>query len=675
MINLFENTLDKEYRTKISTEYYDKYNNLRSKYTSIIIKYIGGLDTTKEEIEELRKELDKLGIQSSNRFFNRRSSQNGFTRKLDYDMNLDCNAFVDKTFAVNRYNIERIIVEQGIININLAVIIKKDTYKENIVTDNINKFIVRIINTDGKVSPILFVKHSHSLEFYDILNYKTIAFKNFRTGRVFQDWNDEYEELALKIYSAYIDITKQKIENTKPEIVKKPEVKKEVTIKEIRTKLDNMIDNSLHKYRKHFGSSLLNEVRKLTKKLILGSNHRVLAERVINNIYDKEAHEEMEYIIPAYVEQAIKELADYLLKYGKTDIANKMIAVVKQEEQIRKENVEKMLKARETKRKHEEAERLKKEEAAKYSREYSEHISKYRDNIIYTGLDKISKNLDKISEDSNVNRIYGTCLTSISADTLGINNEETAKTRRKIYKEIIALTNETVDKDKLSKLISEFNKTEVEKYLKECIVGSFVRLQDRKKLDTRVLDGNTISYIREEAKKIGHINWNPNSGVSVERNQSTERGYLEVYGGITIEGGDNDINQTQLHLKIIDEAVIDLCKIMGTSNPTSSQLNKFLELNILHSKSQRPDVFEILPEAIDAYLLNRNKKHFSMLDSLDKNRKNLTVYIPCEYYAYIKEIFNHNQNNGLLKRNYTAVLNIVIYDFLIRATGKNYIQL
>lgn len=675
MINLFENTLDKEYRTKISTEYYDKYNNLRSKYTSIIIKYIGGLDTTKEEIEELRKELDKLGIQSSNRFFNRRSSQNGFTRKLDYDMNLDCNAFVDKTFAVNRYNIERIIVEQGIININLAVIIKKDTYKENIVTDNINKFIVRIINTDGKVSPILFVKHSHSLEFYDILNYKTIAFKNFRTGRVFQDWNDEYEELALKIYSAYIDITKQKIENTKPEIVKKPEVKKEVTIKEIRTKLDNMIDNSLHKYRKHFGSSLLNEVRKLTKKLILGSNHRVLAERVINNIYDKEAHEEMEYIIPAYVEQAIKELADYLLKYGKTDIANKMIAVVKQEEQIRKENVEKMLKARETKRKHEEAERLKKEEAAKYSREYSEHISKYRDNIIYTGLDKISKNLDRISEDSNVNKIYGTCLTSISADTLGINNAETAKTRRKIYKEIIALTNETVDKDKLAKLISEFNKTEVEKYLKECIVGSFVRLQDRKKLDTRVLDGNTISYIREEAKKIGHINWNPNSGVSVERNQSTERGYLEVYGGITIEGGDNDINQTQLHLKIIDEAVIDLCKIMGTSNPTSSQLNKFLELNILHSKSQRPDVFEILPEAIDAYLLNRNKKHFSMLDSLDKNRKNLTVYIPCEYYAYIKEIFNRNQNNGLLKRNYTAVLNIVIYDFLIRATGKNYIQL
>ena len=128
-------------------------------------------------------------------------------------------------------------------------------------------------------------------------------------------------------------------------------------------------------------------------------------------------------------------------------------------------------------------------------------------------------------------------------------------------------------------------------------------------------------------------------------------------------------------LKITDKALYNLCALIGSPNPSSSLLNKFIETEILYNKSQGSDAFILMDEAINTYLVNRDKSKFSRLDTLDDTRKKVAIYIPCEYYAYIKEIFKYNENNKMLKRNYGAILNIIIYEYLIKTLNKSYIEI
>lgn len=662
MIDLFENKLGKEYRVKISTEYYSKYKDVYSKYKTIYTKYSRGENVTDEELYELKNLLEQFDIRSSYKFFNSGHHQNEFSRRIDTELGLDTDIVLVKLFELNRYNIERIIKEHGITNINMAVVEKQDKYKGNINKDNIDKFVIRLINKNGTVSPILLAKHSYSLEFYDILTYRTVAFKNFKSGRTYGEWNWEYENLALRIYSAYVNMIKS-------EAITEARIAK---AKEKRTKLDVMILSELLEYKKYFGDNFLNRVKDNTKELIMSGKYSVYAIQLENNEYNKYAEDELEMVIPRYVIEAIKNIAKSLEKSGKPETSEKILKVLDKIEQDKKEL---RLRNRESESDVIDKVALARKQDSEFWDKYSDYTLSYNESIVNIGLGDTASKLEKINKDNKVNRVYGVMLTMMTADALDINNKDLAKDRGKIYNDIIKLTNKSIDKEKLSKLIKELNKREVEKYLKDCIVESFVILVDRKRVDLRLLDDNVISFFREEARRKGHINWNPKSGESVERNKYSERGRLEVYGGIIIDGGNNDLNQSALQLKIVDNAIIDLCMLMGVQNPTSSKLNKFIELNVLHAKSQRPDVFELLPSAIETYLLNRDKKNFSLMESLDKSRKELRIYIPCEYYAYIKEVYNRNKDNKMLKRNYTAVLNILIYDYLIRITGKNYISI
>ena len=221
-----------------------------------------------------------------------------------------------------------------------------------------------------------------------------------------------------------------------------------------------------------------------------------------------------------------------------------------------------------------------------------------------------------------------------------------------------------VDLDYLNKLLQDGNKEEIEKYLKKAYAKSFIRLVDRK-----VFDLNEKRYSK---KLIGMHKKHKSMPRDIEYNEQKERGQLYCYGGIVIDGGNNKENQTVIELKLSDEAFVDFLKCTGNPNPDKSDWVRLVQ-EMIDAKSQSPNLFTINQHAIETYLINRYNKHSSILEDNKKKKQYANcVYIPCEYYEYIKEIFRHNETNKLLKRNYTAILNIIVYESLTELTGKDY---
>ena len=221
-----------------------------------------------------------------------------------------------------------------------------------------------------------------------------------------------------------------------------------------------------------------------------------------------------------------------------------------------------------------------------------------------------------------------------------------------------------VDLDYLNKLLQDGNKEEIEKYLKKAYAKSFIRLVDRKVFD--------LNEKRYSNKLISMHKKHKSMPRDREYNEQKERGQLYCYGGIVIDGGNNKENQTVIELKLSDEAFVDFLKCTGNPNPDKSDWVRLVQ-EMLDAKSQSPNLFTINQHAIETYLINRYKKHSSILEDNKKKKQYANcVYIPCEYYEYIKEIFKHNETNKLIKRNYTAILNIIIYESLSELTGKDY---
>ena len=275
----------------------------------------------------------------------------------------------------------------------------------------------------------------------------------------------------------------------------------------------------------------------------------------------------------------------------------------------------------------------------------SEKLSKHDNNNLEQNVDELKDHNIVVQASENLSK-HG-----------NINDKEDIK---KITAELLTVVN----LNDLNTLIHEGNKDEIEKYLKKAYAESFIRLVDR-----NVFDLNKKRYSN---KLIGMYKKHKSMPRDREYNEQKERGQLYCYGGLVIDGGNNKENQTVIELKLSDEAFVDFLKYTGDSNPDKSDWVRLVQ-EMLDAKSQSPNLFNINQHAIETYLINRYKKHSSILEDNKKKKQYANcVYIPCEYYEYIKEIFRHNETNKLLKRNYTAILNIIVYESLTELTGKDY---
>lgn len=767
MFDLFNSTTRREKIIFRNNIYYKEHKELYDTYSKVMYEAVNYNKTSNENLFRLEDLVKKHGIRSLRIYFNKKDTDSYATR-LDNMLRLKGPRYIneqERRFDINRYNVEKLISTKGIkiININDLKDTKKFCLRINTEDNNNIQFVCGLENEAGSTSDILFIKHKYSFEFYDIKNYKTIAYKNFSNGTTYRFWDDECEELGRKIFQYYLDslngkVTKSKQTQTKDKIVdESKDSLKNINIavsSDGATQLDKLIYRESEFYRNNLESELYDKLRAIIKQLLLSGNHRIKAYEVITNPYNNGAKEDIELILPTVSRQAIVVLAEEYRKSGNELMYKYIISKTQLEDAILKERSEdakrirlaEELRQAELKRKREDAireqiikeqpklkadqekmekrnlaalERRKRKEEAIKEQIIKEQIKLKADQekMEKRKLAALERRRRKEQEeletrefwqtyDSNVKRynelkesnivdnvviksrtrketiLYRMDLNSLTAKVLDIPKNKDDYTIE-AFDDIVYDVDTQINKDLLYKYILDRDKKKLEQYLKKCIHESFIRLVDRLEINPLQLDQKVISNFSSRTRvnlidvynnKLKTKNKQQQQGI--EKNECRERGKLKLFNGQVIDGGSNVENQRNFELKISNEALSDMCIALGTTNPTISRLNNFIEDEVLYPKSQRPDCFVLLPQAIEAYLVNRDKKNFTNLKSFNVDRtstsEEIKIYIPCEYFAYIKAIYATYKDHPMLKRNYTAVMNILIYDYLMRLTGKDY---
>ena len=282
--------------------------------------------------------------------------------------------------------------------------------------------------------------------------------------------------------------------------------------------------------------------------------------------------------------------------------------------------------------------------------------SLYKSNSFYCKVIHNKNNEELTNTENKVKEV----VTSASVELSKHGNIKEQSDVKRITAEMLTIA----DIEEISKLLNDGNKEALEDYLKKAYAQSFIRLADRKVFD--------VDSGRYSQKLVNHYKKHRKSPRDREYNEKQSRGLLYCYGGVVIDGGNNKLNQTNMEIKLTDEAFKDFLMQTGDSQPTKSDWIRLVQ-EILYNKSQTPQLFSLDQHAVETYLINRNKKNFTFINNMKQTSISANViYIPCEYHEYLKMIFKRNENNSMLKRNYTALLNIILYEALSELTGKDY---
>lgn len=250
------------------------------------------------------------------------------------------------------------------------------------------------------------------------------------------------------------------------------------------------------------------------------------------------------------------------------------------------------------------------------------------------------------------------------------------------YKKVIELTkhrlfqergNRTVNKTKLQELFDEGNIAELERYLRHILANSFVRLVNNHTVDIEN-KGNLIFVYENTTGKTYKPRSTPGKTSEMHRAHK-ERGYLDIYDGKIIVGGENRRNQGQIDIKLCNEALQDLCELVkqyyglphtfGISDLTSSHINGYMEDCILLPKSQRADWNIIDERAMKAFMLRRDKRTFTDIQKLFPDNKFKRIYFGSEYKKYLEMFIGIYENTPKIKDSITAIANTIIYEHLI----------
>lgn len=115
-------------------------------------------------------------------------------------------------FFDHLYDIQKKTKTLGVIEVDKADLNKTSlTKKLNPYEEEDKRFVVKLTN-QGKASRYILVRFKFSVGIFDTIEYKMVAYKNFKTGKVFGGWDNNVEKYATAIYNtAYREMLKRSV--------------------------------------------------------------------------------------------------------------------------------------------------------------------------------------------------------------------------------------------------------------------------------------------------------------------------------------------------------------------------------------------------------------------------------------------------------------------------------
>lgn len=110
-------------------------------------------------------------------------------------------SFADNTFFTNLYDIQRNVKTSGIRTVDRMQLSKESLkIKPNTCEEADKRFVIKLTDK-GKVSKYIIIRFKFSIGVFDTVEYKMAAYKNFKTGKTFGDWDANVENYVTAIYN------------------------------------------------------------------------------------------------------------------------------------------------------------------------------------------------------------------------------------------------------------------------------------------------------------------------------------------------------------------------------------------------------------------------------------------------------------------------------------------
>ena len=105
------------------------------------------------------------------------------------------------TFFANLYDIQRGIKTVGTKVVMHSELRNVSTTKYDIQVDTNHRYVIALRDS-GRLSRYIIVRFRYSFGVFDTIETKMLAYKNFKTGKIYGDWDASTEQLVLASYNA-----------------------------------------------------------------------------------------------------------------------------------------------------------------------------------------------------------------------------------------------------------------------------------------------------------------------------------------------------------------------------------------------------------------------------------------------------------------------------------------
>ena len=287
MITFFKDDMHRDVYTESflnDTRYYDSLCNIYNTIGFIIKQYN---ETMKIDNRNIFNTMDMWKIYSSSRKYKCSPIEEFFsindekiTQKFTHaNKKYNIPSFGDEKLFINLYDIQKNIRKAGVVTISKEQLCKENFYnKVYIGTYSKNRYVIKLVDGD-KTSRFIVVKFENSLGIFDVITYRMVAYKNFKTHKEYGAWNALIEKYSTIIYNTATKLKAIELKKNNIGINDREQPKKDDNYK---IKSINMLNSSLDKIA---SSHKVNSIRikQLANKDINNQDIKILNQCIKEN--------------------------------------------------------------------------------------------------------------------------------------------------------------------------------------------------------------------------------------------------------------------------------------------------------------------------------------------------------------------------------------------------------
>lgn len=172
-------------------------------------------------------------------------------------------SFADTTFFTNLYDIQRNVKTSGIRTIDRMQLSKESLKMKINQYEGADKRFVIKLTDKGKASKYIIIRFKFSIGVFDTIEYKMVAYKNFKTGKTFGDWDANVESYVTAIYNTASGIKRKSQCSVTPNSritssktigkIKQPTVQEDVHKSVTRLHCKELLDSKISRMAQNHG--------------------------------------------------------------------------------------------------------------------------------------------------------------------------------------------------------------------------------------------------------------------------------------------------------------------------------------------------------------------------------------------------------------------------------------